>query len=167
MSVGAPGIGPFGQQAVQDALETGAIIVAAAGNSNNDEPHFPGDLPGVIEVGATDLLGNKAPYSNFGDNFIVAPGGNMGADANGDNHPDGVISTVWNQFADTPDYDFYQGTSMATPHVTGVISLMLSADPNLTREQVMTILKDTATAPAGLATSPAGGLHPFFGVGIV
>ena len=167
MSLGAPGIGPYGQQAVEAALDTGAIIVAAAGNSNNDEPNFPSDLPGVIEVGATDLLGNKAPYSNFGGNFIVAPGGNLAADANGDDLADGVISTGWNQFSDTPGYDFYHGTSMATPHVTGVISLMLSADPDLTRQQVMTILEDTATAPAGLDPSPAGGLHPFFGVGII
>ena len=99
--------------------------------------------------------------------FIVAPGGNLAADANGDDLADGVISTVWNQFSDTPGYDFYQGTSMATAHVTGVISLMLSADGNLTRGQVMTILGDTATAPAALDTAPAGALHPFFGVGIV
>ena len=167
MSLGGDVIGPFARQVVEDALETGVIIVASAGNSNSSEPHFPSDLPGVLKVGATDLLGNKAPYSNFGGNFIVAPGGNLAADANGDGLADGVISTVWNQFSDTPGYDFYQGTSMATAHMTGVISLMLSADPNLTREQVMTILGDTATAPAGQDPSPAGGLHPFFGVGIV
>ena len=167
MSLGGDVIGPFGRQAVEDALETGVIIVASAGNSNSGGDHFPSDLPGVMKVGAVDLLGNKAPYSNFGGNFIVAPGGNLAADANGDDVEDGVISTVWNQFSDTPGYDFYQGTSMATAHVTGVISLMLSADPNLTREQVMTILEDTATPPAGQDPSPAGGLHPFFGVGIV
>ena len=167
MSLGAPEIGPFGQKAVEDALDTSVIIVASAGNSSSSVPHYPSDLPGVMKVGATDLLGNKAPYSNFGGNFIVAPGGNLAADANGDDLADGVISTVWNQFSDTPGYDFYQGTSMATSHVTGVISLMLSADPDLTRQQVMTILEDTATAPAGLDPSPAGGLHPFFGVGII
>ena len=69
MSLGGPAIGPFGEQAVQDALDTGAIIVASAGNSNSQDPHFPSDLPGVIKVGATDLLGNKAPYSNFGNVF--------------------------------------------------------------------------------------------------
>ena len=167
MSLGGAVIGPFGRQVVEDALETGVIIVASAGNSNSSEPHFPSDLPGVIKVGATDLLGNKAPYSNFGGNFIVAPGGNLAADANGDDLADGVISTVWNQVSDTPGYDFYQGTSMATAHLTGVISLMLSADPDLTREQVMMILEDTATTPPALAASPAGELHPFFGVGIV
>ena len=121
----------------------------------------------MIKVGVTDLLGNKAPYSNFGGNFIAAPGGNLAADANGDDLADGVISTVWNQVSDTPGYDFYHGTSMATPHVSGVISLMLSADPDLSREQVMTILEDTATIPPALAASPAGELHPFFGVGII
>ena len=167
ISLGASGIGPFGQGAVEDALDTGAIIVASAGNSNSGAPHFPSDLPGVIKVGATDLLGNKAPYSNFGGNFIVAPGGNLAADANGDDLADGVISTVWNQSSDTPGYDVYQGTSMATPHVSGVISLMLSADADLTRAQVMAILEATATLPPALAASPAGDLHPFFGVGII
>ena len=167
MSLGAPGIGPFGLQAVEDALDTGVIIVASAGNLNSSQPHFPSDLPGVIKVGATDLLGNKAPYSNFGGNFIVAPGGNLAADANGDDLADGVISTVWNQVSDTPGYDFYQGTSMATPHVSGVISLMLSADADLSRGQVMTILEETATIPPALAASPAVDLHPFFGVGII
>ena len=157
----------FRREAVQDALDTGAIIVAAAGNSNSGDPSYPADLPGVIKVGATDLLGNKAPYSSFGGNFIVAPGGNLAADANGDNLADGVISTVWNQASGTPGYDFYQGTSMAAPHVSGVISLMLSADPDLTRELVMMILEETATTPPALAASPAGELHPFFGVGIL
>ena len=157
----------FRREAVQDALDTGAIIVAAAGNSNSGDPSYSADLPGVIKVGATDLLGNKAPYSSFGGNFIVAPGGNLAADANGDNLADGVISTVWNQASGTPGYDFYQGTSMAAPHVSGVISLMLSADPDLTRELVMMILEETATTPPALAASPAGELHPFFGVGIL
>ncbi len=147
MSLGGSQVGPFGEQAVEDALATGVIIVSSAGNSNTSDPHFPSDLPGVLKVGALDLLGNKAPYSNFGGNFIAAPGGNLAADANGDDLADGVISTVWNQASETPGYNFYQGTSMAAAHVSGVISLMLSADPNLTRGQVMTILEETATTP--------------------
>ena len=167
MSLGGTGIGPFGRQAVEDALGTGAIIVSSAGNSNSDAPHFPSDLPGVIEVGATDVLGDKTPYSNFGNNDIAAPGGNLAADINGDNRPDGVISTLWNQVQETPTYQFYQGTSMASAHVSGIVSLMLSANPDLTREQVMIILGLTSTVPAGAAQSPTGGLDPFYGVGII
>ena len=167
MSLGGTGIGPFGRQAVEDALGTGAIIVSSAGNSNSDAPHFPSDLPGVIEVGATDVLGDKTPYSNFGNNDIAAPGGNLAADINGDNRPDGVISTLWNQVQETPTYQFYQGTSMASAHVSGFVSLMLSANPDLTREQVMIILGLTSTVPAGAAQSPTGGLDPFYGVGII
>jgi serine protease len=145
MSLGGPGGGPTEAAAVQAALVQGAIVVAAAGNSNSTADHFPSGFPGVFSIGAIDQSLGKAPYSNYGPSQdFMAPGGNTGVDLDGDGNPDGVRSTLWNQQQDQPSYAFYQGTSMATPHVAGVISLMLSVNQNLTREQIELILQETA-----------------------
>lgn len=145
MSLGGRGSGPTLQQAVAAALNAGSIIVAAAGNENSDEPHFPASFEGVISVGAIDLSGGKAPYSNFGPRIdVVAPGGNMADDRNGDGFPDGVLSTSWLESTNEPGWKFSSGTSMAAPHVAGVVSLMLAVNPGLAPAQVRRILQETA-----------------------
>jgi serine protease len=105
----------------------------------------------VIAVAATNRSGGKASYSNTGSNVtIAAPGGDSGA---------AILSTL-NAGTTTPgadNYAFYAGTSMATPHVAGVVALMLSANPNLTPDDVANKLKATARPfPAACTGCGAG-----------
>ncbi len=131
--------------AIQAALTAGVIIVAAAGNKNSSDPRYPAAYPGVIAVGAIDLSGELAPYSNYGSHVsVVAPGGNTGMDLNDDGYVDGVLSCGWKQDTDKPAFPFYQGTSMASPHVAGIVSLMLAKNPNLSPALAKQYLQETA-----------------------
>jgi len=124
------------QQAINDVLAAGKIIVVAAGNSNAEASTFtPAGCSGVITVGATDRSGNRAFYSNYGPRIdVMAPGGDTR-----NNPSNGVLSTINNN-----NYGFKQGTSMAAPHVAGVLALMKSRKPDLTPGEALTILKETA-----------------------
>jgi len=129
------------QNAINSARSRGAVVVVAAGNSNtNASTSNPANCAGVIAVAATNRAGGKASYSNYGSNVtIAAPGGDSGA---------GILSTL-NTGTTTPasdSYAWYMGTSMATPHVAGVVALMLAANPNLTPDDVAARLKSTARA---------------------
>ncbi len=127
-------------------IARGTLVVVAAGNGNeNVNGASPGNCDAVITVGAVDFTGRRAPYSNFGTKLdVVAPGGDVGADANGDYYPDGVLSTVYNGNKGGFYWGFLQGTSMAAPHVTGVVALLKAVDPTLSQGQVETLLKTTA-----------------------
>jgi serine protease len=140
------------QSAINSARSRGSVVVVAAGNANaNASTSSPANCQGVIAVAATNRAGGKASYSNYGTNVTVAaPGG----DTNG-----GILSTL-NAGTTTPaadSYAYYMGTSMATPHVAGVVALMLSKNPNLTPDDVAARLKSTARAfPAACSGCGAG-----------
>lgn len=135
------------QNAINAALAAGAVVVVAAGNSDADARNYsPSSCNGVITVAATGRQGQRASYSNFGPAVeISAPGGD-GAD--------GVLSTL-NNSPTSPQpgnytYAYYQGTSMATPHVAGIASLMLSVNGSLTPAQVLAKIQSSARAfPTG------------------
>jgi serine protease len=133
------------QNAINAITAAGATIVVSAGNSNADAINFmPANCNGVITVAATNRIGSRAGYSNYGSTVeISAPGGDTS---------NGILSTLntgtQGPVADT--YAYYQGTSMAAPHVSGVISLLYSLNPALTSSQVLQIIQNTATNfPAG------------------
>ena len=134
------------QDFIDRALSTGAIIVVAAGNDNTNVANFaPASCAGVVTVGATEFRNFRAPYSNYGSRIdVMAPGGDLTADRNNDNQLDGVLSLRRNDGNNQFDYTFMQGTSMATPHVAGVIALLKSLEPTLTSAQALSILKSTA-----------------------
>jgi serine protease len=146
MSLGGSGsCDTTSQNAINSARSRGTVVVVAAGNSNaNASNYSPASCTGVITVAATTRSGGRASYSNYGSVVtIAAPGGSTSSGSSG-----GVLSTL-NSGATTPgsdNYEYYQGTSMASPHVAGVVALMLSKNSALTPDEVKTKLQQSARA---------------------
>ena len=149
MSLGGGGFSQATQDACTAAHNAGAVLIAAAGNENSGTPSFPAAYDDVISVAALDQQSNRAPYSNFHASVdIAAPGGDTSIDSNGDGFIDGVLSPRPDDSVSPVDFNtfaFYQGTSMAAPHVAGVAALVLAMDPSLSPDQVESILRTTAT----------------------
>ncbi len=152
LSLGADGAcDSFTQAAVNRAIAAGSILVVAAGNSGDDlgvTPHSPAACDGVIAVAATGPTGEMASYTNYGAAITLsAPGGN-GAGTGG------ILSTynAGTSSAGAYEYAYLEGTSMATPHVAGVVSLMVALNPDLTATDAIRILRGTA-APFATGTS--------------
>jgi thermitase len=144
------GGGGFSQtlfDAIKRSNEAGALFIAAAGNdgSNNDSrPSYPAsyDVPNLIAVAAVDNKGAKASFSNYGKRSVHlgAPGVNVYSSTGG-------------------DYDSWSGTSMATPHVSGVAALVWSHEPDLTAIELRQRLLQTARPLASLkGKSKTGGM---------
>ncbi len=129
------------QTAIDAAVGRGAVLVVSAGNSNADAANFtPANCLNVITVAALTSTGARASYSNYGNTVeIAAPGS-------------GIYSTV-NTGTTTPvgpTVASYNGTSMAAPHVAGVVALLKSRTPSLTPAQVLTQIQAAAlTFPTG------------------
>ncbi|HEX3138480.1 MAG TPA: S8 family peptidase, partial [Rhizobacter sp.] len=146
MSLGGSGsCDSTSQNAINSARSRGTVVVVAAGNSNANASGFsPASCSGVITVAATNRNGGRASYSNYGSLVAVAaPGGDTSSSAS-----NGILSTL-NSGSTGPgsdSYAYYQGTSMATPHVVGVVALMLSVNPSLTPDEVAAKLKSSARA---------------------
>ncbi len=138
---------PTYQNAINAAYERNISIVVAAGNRKKRASGFvPASCNNVITVAATDYVGGRAPYSNFGATIEVsAPGGNIKTKLHDGQSQDGIRSTIKNP-GGSYAYSGYQGTSMAAPHVSGVIGLMLSRNSALTPTQIVNKLKRTARA---------------------
>lgn len=147
LSIGGPGYSSVFEALIGDVRDRGVVVVAAAGNQGSTEPMYPASLDGVISVSAVDMADELTAYSNRGPDIdVAAPGGDASQDLDGDGFADGVLSTA----ADDTDgpieplYAFYQGTSMAAPHVAGVVALMRSANPDLTPADVDALLASGA-----------------------
>ena len=127
---------PVYQDAINRARAAGAIVVVAAGNSAIDAKNFtPANCEGVITVAASETQSILAPYSNYGETIdIMAPGGDTSADRNGDTYGDGVLSMVKDSYA------FYQGTSMAAPHVAAAAALVWGNNPQMSSYQIANYL---------------------------
>lgn len=148
LSLGGSYEDPSMYSIVQEAVDKGITIVAASGNkadSGNSTLLFPAAFDNVLAVGATGNDNRRAFYSNYGPALdFVGPGGSTEGreiDCSTVVYGDCVVSTFGP--ADD-DYDEHQGTSQATPHVAGIVALLYAYEPNLTQEQVYTILMETA-----------------------
>jgi len=142
---GAGGCGVTQQNAINTARNLGATIVVAAGNENTNASNAnPANCNGVVTVAAVNRNGGRAYYSNYGSVVdVAAAGGDTRTGA-----ANGILSTI-NNGSTSPgqdSYGFYQGTSMATPHVAGVSALLYAVNPLITPDEVELILKNTSRA---------------------
>jgi serine protease len=151
------------QRAINGAVSRGTTVVIAAGNSNSNVSGFtPANCSNVVSVAASDREGNRAFYSNYGALIdVTAPGGEVRneTDAPGSRTKpqDGILSTI-NAGATTQtteDYKTFMGTSMAAPHVAGLVALMLGEKP-LTPAQVEAALKANVRPLAGVCAEGCG-----------
>ena len=127
-----------------NAISRGITVVAAAGNESRASLSFPGNCSGVITVVATQALGDRATYSNYGTGVLIsAPGGefNVGSTESPDSRG-GIISS-WIDSSNLPAYRLSEGTSMAAPVVSGIVALMYSMQPGITPARVSSILQDS------------------------
>jgi hypothetical protein len=122
----------------------GCLVFCATGNNGLASIAFPAHHRDAIAVGASNDLGKRAQYSNYGEGIsFVAPGGEVDADRQAITTTD--VSLPNKGFNLTGDYtDTFEGTSSATPLAAAVAALMLAANPRLTRTQVRDILRSTA-----------------------
>ncbi|WNH50976.1 S8 family peptidase [Stenotrophomonas oahuensis] len=136
------------QNAINGAVSRGTTVVVAAGNSNtNVSSAVPANCPNVIAVAATTSAGSRASFSNYGTGIdISAPGASILSTLNTGTTVPGSAS-----------YASYNGTSMAAPHVAGVVALMQAAATTaLTPAQVESILKSTARPLPGACSGGCG-----------
>jgi|GEM_PF-4130743 len=115
------------EDAIDYSYSLGVCLIAAAGNEGLNITLFPASLEKVMAVAATDVNGNICEWSNYGDLIDVAAPGNS------------ILSTV-----PLDEYSIKSGTSMATPHVSGLAALLLSKNPSLTFSQIRKIINQSA-----------------------
>ena len=159
------------QDAIDSVTERGVIVVSAAGNARVATQYYaPGGCANVITVAAGDARGVIAPYSNFGPEVdILAPGGDLTRDDNGDGRPDGVLSTkaatncydpLTGDAVEDCYYAFEQGTSMAAPHVSAALALLKARDPDATPDELKATLLAAVSPRSAQQCSGSCALYP-------
>lgn len=146
LSLGSETYSKSEEDAIKAAHAAGLVIVVAAGNdaTTGNNLQYPAVFPEVIAVAATDANNDRGYFSSYGYWVdIAAPGVN-------------ILSTLKGS-----TYGTKSGTSMAAPHVSGAVAVLLGQDPGLTSAEVFTILTSSAT---DLGTP---GWDPSFGAGLL
>lgn len=134
----------------------GSLVLFASGNDyRENESYELASHPLVLGIGATDGSDRKESYSNWGDElFMTAPAGSFTTDIRGSGG-----------YAGSDYQGYFGGTSAATPVAAGIIGLVLSINPELAREQVISILAETADQIGSVQYTD--GKHPYYGFGRV
>ena len=127
---------------LRDVIDAGVVVIAAMGNeyAEGNATQYPAAIRDVCAVGASDELDKRAPFSNTGRHIdLVAPGVSILA----------TTPTFRYDGDGEQDYDAWDGTSMATPHVAAAAALVLARSPGSTPAQVITKLTSSADRVAG------------------
>ncbi|TSC67041.1 MAG: serine protease [Parcubacteria group bacterium Gr01-1014_73] len=163
LSLGGSSGATYLEEALAYASGKGVVIVAAAGNDGRSQLSYPAAYNQyVIAVGATRYDKTKAYYSNYGAGLdVVAPGGDTRVDQNGDGYVDGILQQTFGATPTDFGYYFYQGTSMATPHVAAIAALVFSEGKATTTGAVRKAIESTAKDLG------AAGWDNYFGWGLV
>ncbi len=135
LSLGAPGYSQTMCSAIATAINTyHVVVVAAAGNSNTSTASYPASCPGTTGVAATDQSDNPASFSNYGapNVFVSAPGVS-------------ILSTYPGN-----SYAYLDGTSMASPYVTGLAALLVGEHPTASVAAIRQILAETSDKVGGV-----------------
>jgi len=134
MSLGGPSSSKAIEDAVNEALKNGKVVVAAMGNDGSNRPSYPASIKGVFAVGATDQRDAKANFSQWGQNIqITAPGVDIYA-----------TFPTYSSGMPGKNYGAISGTSMATPAVAGLAGLLKGVNPSLKGEQITKIIASSA-----------------------
>lgn len=130
--------------ALDYAYANAVTVVCAAGNeSSKSNVGYPAIYKTTISVGASDAANNAAYYSNGGDGLdLLAPGGDLNRDLNGDGYGDGILQEVF--MNGSWGYWFFEGTSMASPHVAAAAAMLISYGTASTPDEVYAALTSTA-----------------------
>ena len=164
LSLGAAGGCPMAFQQAFDRIAEdsprNAVVVVAAGNEDDDASGYgPASCRNAITVGATDYRDHRASYSNYGTVVdVMAPGGDVWADFSGFGN-DGVLSLSFGGAPGSFGYAGFEGTSMAAPHVAGVVSLMKALEPALTYGEALEALRASARPLSAAACGRPSGVE--------
>ena len=151
---------PTMDAALEYAYAQGVTVVCASGNeSNRKQVSYPAIYATTIGVGATDYRNRVPRYSNKGTGLdIVAPGGDLSRDDNGDGYSDGVLQETY--AGGSWGYYFFDGTSMASPHVAAAAAMVIAAGKASTPAEVYALLTESAldVGDAGFDSASGHGL---------
>lgn len=144
MSLGGANNTSVYNMSVTEAIDSGIVVCAAAGNSNSDMPFYPADVDGVIKVASVNSSLEKSAFSNYGSLVdISAPGGEYRVDANyGSYRNEGLCAPNTNT---DNKYSRLHGTSQAAPVVSAVAALIRANETELSPQAVLDRIKETAT----------------------
>ncbi|MDR1841005.1 MAG: S8 family serine peptidase [Holophagales bacterium] len=140
-SLGGPIASQFALDMIAHGLQNGIVVVASAGNEGQRMVQYPAAFSGVIAVGATNSADRLASFSNWGSHVsVAAPGESIISAMIGDER-----ASLESVFAySNNSYAMMSGTSMAAPHVTGLIGYMLNFNPSLKPDQIKTYIEKNA-----------------------